>query len=227
MTRQPSHRVQLGLAAFDLDGTLMAVRSPYSYVHEALGVQAKAAEIKARYLQGELTYQEWGQEEVGLWRGLPVDRLLQIVSAIPYWPGAVDMIRRLKAAGVTVALVSAGFDLHVRRRAVELEVDFAYCNRLGVANGRLTGEYFVEVNGRNKGSLLQDLQVRYGACRSQTLAAGDTLHDTQMFPNAAISVAVAPTEDGVAEEADLLLPDGDWSKIWQMIEACRPGWLPR
>ncbi len=227
MSSELSRPEKLGLAAFDLDGTLVAVPSPYGYVHRALGVQAKAAEIKALYLRGDLTYLEWGQAEIGLWRDLPVARLQQIVRSIPYWPGAYDFVRRLKSAGVVVALVSAGFDVHVKRCATELEVDVAYCNRLGVANGRLTGEYFVEVDSHNKGSLLRELQVRFGLSRTQTLAAGDTLHDTQMFPDAAISVAVAPLEDGVAEAADLLLADGDWSKSWGMIENCRPGWLPQ
>ena len=223
---ESSQHPKLGLAAFDLDGTLKAVRSPYGFVHRALGVQVRAAEIYVRYQRGELSYREWGQEEIGLWGDLPAERLLEIVRTIPYWPGAVDFVRRLKAAGVVVAIVSAGFDLHVKRCATELEVDVAYCNQLGVTNGRLSGEYHTRVDSRNKGQLVQELQARYGLGRAETLAAGDTMHDTHMFANAGFSVAVAPGDDGVSEAADLLLPDGDWSDIWQMVEARRPGWLP-
>ena len=221
----PQHQ-KLGLAAFDLDGTLKAVRSPYRFVHRALGVQVRAAEIYSRYERGELSYREWGQEEIGLWRDLPVERLLEIVRTIPYFPGAVDFVRRLKAAGVVVAIVSAGFDLHVERFARELEVDVAYSNQLGVTNGRLTGELHTRVDSHNKGQLVQELQARFGLGRAETLVAGDTVHDTHMFPNAGFSVAVAPGDDRVAEAADLLLSDGDWSNIWEMVEARRPGWLP-
>jgi phosphoserine phosphatase len=220
------HDSSLRLAVFDLDGTLTAVSSPYDYVHRALGVKAEAAKIKSRYQQGELDYLEWGREETRLWRNLPVEHLTAITQAIPYWPGAMDFVQRLKAAGVVVAIVSAGFDLHVEQRAAELEADVAFFNRLGVADRRLTGEFFAGVDSGNKGELVQALQARFGVTRAETMAAGDTVSDTHMFPNAAVSIAVAPGEAAVAEASDLLLPNGDWSSAWKMIQDFRPGWLP-
>ena len=120
------HDSSLRLAVFDLDGTLTPVRSPYDYVHRALGVKAEAAKIKSRYQRGELDYLEWGQEETGLWRSLPVEHLIAITRAIPYWPGVVEFVQRLKDAGVVVAIVSAGFDLHVEQRAAELEATWRF-----------------------------------------------------------------------------------------------------
>jgi phosphoserine phosphatase len=216
----------LKLAVFDLDGTLMAVPSPYDYVHRALGVVEEASQIYARYGRGELSYFEWGQAEIGLWRDLPVEALIAIVQGIPYWPGAVEFVRRLRAAGVIVALISAAFDVHVQHRAAELKADVAFFNRLGVADGRLTGEFFDGVDSHNKGELLASLQVRFGVGSAETLAAGDTLYDTPMFPHAAVSIVVGPAEPAVAEAADLVLPDGDWSRVWGMIQTLRPGWLP-
>lgn len=225
----PPRQVQaekLELAVFDLDGTLKAVRSPYGHVHRALGVHQQAARIVARYQRGELTHEEWGQQEIALWRGLRVDALDRIVRQIPYWPGAVDFVRRLKAGGVRVALVSAGFDLHVQLCAAELGADLALYNQLGVSNGRLTGEFSGGVDGHNKGDLVRQIQDRFQVGAAGTLAAGDTLYDIPMFREAEISVAVAPQEPAVAEAADLLLPDGDWAGAWDLIEGLRPGWLP-
>ena len=216
----------LKLAVFDLDGTLKQVTSPYSHVHRALGVHEEAALVLARYRRGELSYEEWGEEEIALWRGLEVARLVDIVSQIPYWPGAQDFVRRLRAAGVTVALVSAGFDVHVRRCAAELGVDHAHYNRLGIEDGRLTGAFWAGVNSHNKGRLVRELQARFGATRAETLVAGDNEHDTTMFPEAAVSIAVAPADPAVAAAADLLLADGDWRPALAMIETARPGWLP-
>jgi phosphoserine phosphatase len=216
----------LKLAVFDLDGTLKQVTSPYSHVHRALGVHEEAARILARYRSGELSYVEWGQEEIALWRGLEVARLVEIVSEIPYWPGAREFVQRLKAAGVVVALVSAGFDVHVQRCAAELAVDHAYCNRLGIEDGRLTGAFWAGVNSDNKGKLVRELQARFGATRVETLVAGDNDHDASMFPQAAVSIAVAPADPRVAAAADLVLADGDWRNVWKMIEEIWPGWLP-
>jgi phosphoserine phosphatase len=221
----PTPNSSLKLAVFDLDGTLNQIPSPYGYVHRALRVHDKAARILARYRSGELSYVQWGEEEIALWRGLQIERLIEIVSEIPYWPGAREFVRRLKARGVAVALVSAGFDVHVRRCAAELGVDHAYFNRLGVADGLLTGEFWAGVNADNKGELVRELQARFGATRSETLVAGDTDHDASMFPEAALRIAVAP-EPALVAAADLLLTDGDWRPVWGMIEAVRPGWLP-
>lgn len=216
----------LKLAVFDLDGTLKAAPSPYHFVHQALGIDAEATQIYLRYQRGELDYTEWGQQEISLWRGLPVEKLRSIVRTIPYLPGAVGFVRRLKGAGVTVALISAGFGVHVEHCAAELSVDVAICNHLGVAGGRLTGEFHGDVGNDNKGTLVRELQGGNGVSCAETLAAGDTLADVHMFSETAVSVAVAPAEPAVAEAADLLLPDGNWARAWELIEELRPGWLP-
>jgi phosphoserine phosphatase len=216
----------LKLAIFDLDGTLKQAPSPYGHVHRALGVHEEAARILDRYRRGELSYEGWGEQEIGLWRGLEVARLVELVSQIPYWPGAQEFVGQLKAAGVTVALVSAGFDVHVQRCAAELGADHAYFNRLGIVDGRLTGAFSAGVNSHNKGELVRELQARFGATRAETLVAGDTEYDTSMFPEAAVSIAVAPADPAIAAAADLLLADGDWRPVRAMIENIRPDWLP-
>lgn len=225
-TREQTTNHRCKLAVFDLDGTLKKERSPYDFTHRALGVQHKAALVYARYQRGELSYSEWGQEEVALWRDLPIERLAAITRSIPYWPGAVAFVHQLKAAGVYVALISAGFNPHVPHCAAELGADVAQYNRIGVADNRLTGEYFDKVNGHNKGELVRQLQHQFSVGREETLVAGDTIFDISMFPEAAVSIAVAPSDPAVAEAADLHLTDGDWTSAWSMIETFRPAWLP-
>lgn len=99
----------LRLAVFDLDGTLKAVRSPFRHVSEALGVQVQAEGIFVRFQRGEIGYRDWGRLEVALWQGAPERRLRQILQTIPYRPGAVEFVHRLKAGGVTIVLISAAF----------------------------------------------------------------------------------------------------------------------
>ncbi|MBN1314338.1 MAG: HAD family phosphatase [Anaerolineales bacterium] len=214
------------LAIFDLDGTLKAVTSPYGHVHRALGVETQANKVYQRYQRGEISYHQWGQEEISLWRGLSVVRLRKILSEIPYLPGAVEFVSRLRANGIRVALVSAGFDVHVQNCAKELDVDFAFFNQLGISSGILTGEFITNVDGHNKGALVKELQTRFGARREETLVAGDTVHDIPMFPEAAVSISVFPAEENVAQAATFSLTDNDWNNAWKLIELFKPGWLP-
>ncbi len=225
-TARPAAHASLRLAVLDLDGTLNTIHSPYSFVHQALGVEEQADRVYARYRRGEITYLQWGQEEVRLWRDVPVEQLQSILRGIPYRPGAVSFLHRLRAAGVTVALVSAGFDLHVMHHAAELGADVAFYNRLGLTNGRLTGEFFGGVDAQNKGRLVRQLQDQFSVSRAETLAAGDTPADIPMFGEAAVSIAVDPVEPEVAQQADMVLPDADWSNAEAMIQELRPGWLP-
>jgi HAD superfamily phosphoserine phosphatase-like hydrolase len=206
-------KTKLRLAVFDLDGTLKAVRSPFRYVSESLGLQAQAESIFVRFQRGEIAYQDWGKLEVALWQGTPEWRLIQILHTIPYRPGAVEFVRRLKSGGVIIVLISAAFRQHVEPSAEELAAEFV-CNSIGVADGLLTGDFSSRIDGRNKGS------------QDETLTAGDTAGDISMFSESAISIAVDPESLEIVQAASLLLPENDWRQAWELIDALRPGWLP-
>jgi phosphoserine phosphatase len=218
-------KTKLRLAVFDLDGTLKAVRSPFRYVSESLGLQAQAESIFVRFQRGEIAYQDWGKLEVALWQGTPEWRLIQILHTIPYRPGAVEFVRRLKSGGVIIVLISAAFRQHVEPSAEELAAEFV-CNSIGVADGLLTGDFSSRIDGRNKGKIINDLQTRFGISQDETLTAGDTAGDISMFSESAISIAVDPESLEIVQAASLLLPENDWRQAWELIDALRPGWLP-
>lgn len=98
--------------------------------------------------------------------------------------------------------------------ALEFGAEFV-CNVIGVADGLLTGEFFSQIDGANKGALVKDLQARFGVERDETLTAGDTVGDLSMFPESALSIAVAPESPEVAQAASLLLPENDWRQAGQ------------
>ena len=221
-----SPRSKLRLAIFDLDGTLTAVRSPYRFVSRALGLDTEAAQVFARFQRGEINYRDWGRHEVALWKGVPLGQFIRIIHSIPYRPGAKEFVHLLKATGVSIALISAAFQPHVERCAAELGADVSLFNRLGVFNDRLTGEFFSEIGGDNKGKLARGLLSRFDITREEALAAGDTQGDIPMFSEVAASIVVEPESPEVAQAADLLLPGGDWSRAWTLLEEFRPGWLP-
>ncbi|MCX7668714.1 MAG: HAD-IB family phosphatase, partial [Anaerolineae bacterium] len=102
----------LRLAVLDVDGTLKRAESPYQYLHERLGVRHLAAAHRAMALAGQISYGEWLRRDAALWAGQPVEHIRQLLAQNPYLPGAPELLRALKRAGVIVALVSAGFTLN-------------------------------------------------------------------------------------------------------------------
>ena len=54
-------------------------------------------------------------------------------------PGAVALVRTMKAHGARTVLVSGGFTVFAEPVAAEIGFDVAIANRLGIGDGRLDG----------------------------------------------------------------------------------------
>lgn len=215
----------LRLAIFDLDGTLTAIRSPFRFISKALGVEKEAKRIYQGFLNGEIAYEDWGMLEVALWRGLPESQFIEILRTIPYRPGALDFVQYLKNMGVIVALVSAGFEQHVKARASELNAIPYKFTQVEVLNGSLTGIFISNLNKQSKRDLVIELQNQYSAGPEETLAAGDSLGDIAMFLDVGFSIAVDPETPEVSKAASIVLPNNNWKYALKIIKDNRPSWL--
>jgi phosphoserine phosphatase len=71
-----------------------------------------AAPHRELALAGRISYAEWLRRDAALWAGQPVARVCALLAENPLLPGASALLHALKAAGVQVALVSAGFTLN-------------------------------------------------------------------------------------------------------------------
>jgi len=185
-------RTPLRLAVLDVDGTLKQAESPYTYLHEHLGLTHLAAEHRDLALAGRISYGEWLRRDVALWQGQPVSRLTALLAANPYVPGAVGFVAALKQAGILVALVSAGFTLNTAPVAAELHADYVLANELGVVDGLLDGTAINHVPEGGKAAFVRGLMARHGITPDETLAAGDTRGDLELFECAGVRLAVNP-----------------------------------
>ncbi len=203
----------LKLAVFDLDGTLKQAPDPYVYLHERLGTLEAAEEFTAKGLSGEIPYDEWLRLDTGLWTGTPRSVLVGHLHENPYLPGARETVAALKAAGVTVAIISSGLLLHAQMVAEELGIGPVIGNELffdgeeddAVANGRVT----THCSYGAKRPILEQMQAQLRVTPAETLAVGDTRSDLGLFELAAVRVAVNPNHPQVAAAADIVLADGD------------------
>ncbi len=89
-------------------------------------------------LGGQISYAEWLRRDVALWAGQPVSDLCRILAENPFLPGAPELLRSLKASGVIVALVSAGFTLNTDPIVAEYGIDYVLANA-APRNGVLSG----------------------------------------------------------------------------------------
>ena len=222
-TRQPgdgqssSSPRPLRLAVFDLDGTLKVPYSPWSYLHEALGLRREAAVYRERFLSGAIDYWEWARLDAALWRGVELARVEEIFRRSEYRPGVRALFDVLNRHGVRTAIVSTGLDVHVRQVAQDLGVWRTVSNKLLVENGRLTGEAVVNVIEGGKGAPMVQFRLEAGAQPQECLAVGDGPADVDLFAQAGLAVAVCPRDERVRQAAHVVIEDGDLGAIIPLL----------
>jgi phosphoserine phosphatase len=136
--------------------------------------------------------------------------------------GVPEMIAGVHAADGTVAVVSGGFHEIIDPLAERLGLDRWRANRLGVVDGRLTGEVIPPIiDAAAKATALREWADEMGLPLSQTLAVGDGANDLPMMAMCGLSVgfdAKAPVRD----LANVLLDDRDLSRLLGMMGLPRP-----
>ena len=73
-------------------------------------------------------------------KGLSFDALKYVASTVQLTEGAKDLILLLKKMGFKIAIISGGFTFFTDLLKNELELDYAFANRLVIRNNCLTGE---------------------------------------------------------------------------------------
>lgn len=216
----------LKLAVFDLDGTLKAVRDPYVYLHERLGVGEEGKALIARGMAGEFSYEDWLRMDAQLWKGTLRADLETYVREIDYLPGARETISAFKDRGVEVAIISAGLLFHSQIVAAELDIEHYFGNEIYFVeedNGPVvSGEVRAHVPLRGKGRVMERLQITLGVTPAESLSVGDSPDDVPVFERAAVSVAVNPRRIEVTEAADIVLPEPDLRSLLERVHEVAP-----
>jgi phosphoserine phosphatase len=205
----------LRLAVLDVDGTLKQAESPYQYLHGRLGCAHLAAENRMLALSRQISYAEWLRRDALLWAGQPVERIRRLLAENPFLPGAAELLRTLKRAGVIVALVSAGFTLNTDPIMAEFGLDYCLANELTVSDSVLDGGSINYVPEGGKAAFACSLMTRLGVPAGQTLAAGDTRGDLELFQCAGLRIAVNPKCPELRATADVIFePDLQGAAAW-------------
>jgi phosphoserine phosphatase len=215
--------VTLRLAVLDVDGTLKEAESPYQLLHLRLGVAHLAAPNRELALAGRISYAEWLRRDAALWAGQPVAHVCALLAQNPLLPGAAELLRALKRAGVKVALVSAGFTLNTDPLMTEFGLDYCLANELNVVDGVLDGGAMNRVPEGGKAAFARSLMATLRVAPEDTLAAGDTVGDLELFACAGVRMAVNPRSDRLRALADVVFePDLQGAVGWLAAEGHLP-----
>ncbi|HFI0041044.1 TPA: phosphoserine phosphatase SerB [Streptococcus suis] len=210
-------KMTTGLLVMDVDSTLI-LEEGIDLLGEEAGVGEQVAAITERAMRGELDFEEALRERVALLKGLPISVFDKIMEKIHFTPGAIELIKELKARGFKIAVVSGGFHETVDRLAAELDLDYVRANRLEVVNEILTGQVLGEiVTKETKKACLEAWAAENGLDLSQTIAMGDGANDLPMIQTAGIGVAFC-AKPIVREQAPFQINEKNLYKLIEILD---------
>jgi phosphoserine phosphatase len=206
----PAADRQKRLLLCDLDSTIITIET-IDELADLIGAKAEVAAITRRAMRGELEFGAALEARVALLAGLP-DTIFETVyrERARLMPGALTLVRTMRAKGAVTGLVSGGFVPLALRVQADVGFDEIRANELEVDGGHLTGRVIPPIVGPEaKLAMLEELCARHRIPAGQSLAVGDGANDLPMLLAAGLGVAyhahapVARQAPVAIEHADL------------------------
>jgi len=214
------------LIAFDMDSTLINIEC-VDEIADAAGRKAEVAAITEAAMRGEIAdYKESLRRRVALLKGVTVAHMEQVYTErLQLNPGAAELVRACKQAGLKVLLVSGGFTFFTDRIRDRLGIDFARSNVLeiesgptcGTLTGRMVDQPWGDIcDGAEKRRTLLEVASLLGIEARQTIAMGDGANDLPMMGAAGLSVAYH-AKPKVREQAMVAINEGGLDRLLEVL----------
>ena len=210
------------LIAFDMDSTLINIEC-VDEIADAAGRKAEVAAITEAAMRGEIAdYKESLRRRVALLKGVTVGHMQQVLTQrLQLNPGATELVRVCKQAGLKVLLVSGGFTFFTDHVRDLLGIDWTRSNVLEVENGVLTGRMVDQpwgdiCDGEEKRRMLLQTCAQMGIGPAQAIAMGDGANDLPMMGVAGLSVAYH-AKPKVREQAMVAINDGGLDRLLELF----------
>ena len=173
----------------DMDSTMIG-QECIDELADFAGLKERVAAITERAMRGELDFADALTERVSLLEGLEetaIDRCL--AERIVPVPGARTLVATLAEKGCRTVLVTGGFHHFADPVAERLGFERVVGNRLGVHDGKLTGELAGPISDAStKLATLEEERDQLGE-GARVLATGDGANDIPMVEAADYGIA--------------------------------------
>ncbi|HEX6493424.1 MAG TPA: HAD family phosphatase [Candidatus Dormibacteraeota bacterium] len=209
---------------FDLDGTLVREANSWAAMQRKLGPgQAHRQRDRwDRYRAGSLDREGFLLEQIADLRGQESRLLDEVVAEVEYHEGVAAACETLRAAGVRLAIVSAGITALTARVAADLGMDLHRANTIHVADGLFTGEGEIAVPPGSKARVFAETVETLGVAAGDVVAVGDSPGDIDMFEAAGLGVAFCPVNAQTAQAADVIIDTADMRRLVPLVLGSAP-----
>ncbi len=200
------------LLVMDMDSTLIQMEV-IDELARANGCYDKVSAITHRAMEGELDFTESLKARVAALKGLPIERLEAIASNLPLTAGAEKVIKLCQHIGLKTAVISGGFTFATEKLKADLQLDYAYANKLEIIDGKLSGKVLGPiVSPARKADLLDTIAQQENIDASQIVAVGDGANDALMLEHAGLGIAFH-AKRALKSSADTSVSSGGLDRI--------------
>jgi phosphoserine phosphatase len=189
----------------DMDSTLITIEC-IDEIADLHGLKSEVAQITESAMRGELDFRASLTRRVALLKGLDASALHQVFDhRLRLSPGAQELLRAVKAAGIRTVLVSGGFTYFTDRLQQELPIDYTRANVLDIVDGKLTGLVIGDIiDATIKRQTVENECAALHVPTNAAIVIGDGANDLDMMSVAGLSVAYR-AKPVVQQKADVAL----------------------
>ena len=183
---------------FDCDGVLVNAVSSWRTLHDHFGTD-NAVNLQ-RFIRGEFTDVEFMRSDIKMWKEKqdPIyrDELFRAYSGVKLMDGAREVVEKLQANGVFVAIVSAGVDLFVASIASMLKVDDWIANGFMFNDDdTLSDDGICRLHATGKGEIIHRLLEMNNLEAANCVSVGDSEMDLSMHVEGSRFIGFNPTRE--------------------------------
>lgn len=210
------------LVVFDMDSTLIQAEV-IDELAEVAGAGERVKAITEKAMNGEIDFDQSLIERVSCLKGLPVEKMQEILERLPLTPGVEEFMSTTRTLGLKVAIISGGFTFFTDALKKKIGADYSFGNELEIENGKLTGRVKgTIVNAQQKAFLLKFIAQQEGIHTEQVVAIGDGANDLPMLSTAGLGIAFH-AKDMVKKSAQSQMSHGPMTSILYFLGIPGPG----
>jgi len=202
------------LAIFDTEGVLIDGEF-LPELAKVVGKEEKIWEITKKGISGEIEWEKGLIERINELKGVSYDECKRVSDGMPIMEGAKETFDELRKLGFKTLTVSGGPDILIDRIKDELQIDYAFSNKLIFGEEKLQGVDVIV--GSDKTIPIKDTIEMMKKQKEDIVITVDGANDIKLFDLAGLRISFNGTEL-INEKSDSIVNKKDLREIIPIIK---------
>jgi phosphoserine phosphatase len=202
------------LAIFDTEGVLIDGEF-LPELAKVVGKEEEIWEITKKGISGEIEWEKGLIERINELKGVSYNDCKRVSDDMPIMEGAKETFDELRKLGFKTLTVSGGPDILINRIKEELQIDYAFSNKLIFGEEKLQGVDVIV--GSDKTIPIKDTIEMMKKQKEDIVITVDGANDIKLFDLAGLRISFNGTEL-INEKSDSIVNKKDLREIMPIIK---------